>query len=406
MLATLIPLFNDQTEVKAYSLFTQKENKLLNPLQMGTQAFDGAISIHGLDIIENIGLDNLLGDRDAFLELSQFSIFSDIENECNAPAERIVFLIDTRIPPEESFINRIVALRQKGFRFAIKKIGPDKFAEYNEILKQCDFILLDHRKVNVKSAKAIFQKAYPNMKLVAVNVDTKEEYENLTVNGSFDLYEGEFFRMPVREAGEEIAPMKMTYINLLNVVNNPDFDLTEAADVIGHDTALVIRLLEMANRRSINSEITSIRHAAAMIGQRDLKKWINSAVTKELCVDKPSEIVRMSLIRAKFAENLAPSFELASQDQELFLMGLFSVMDVILDKPMEEALSMVKVSKQIEDALINHKGPLSHVLNFMLEYENASWQEVSRLIIMEDMDMDTVYRAYVEALGWFKSLFD
>lgn len=405
MLATLIPLFNDQTEVKAYSLFTQKENKLLNPLQMGTQAFDGAVNIHGLDIIENIGLDNLLGDRDVFLEINQFSIFSDIENECNAPAERIVFLIDTRIPAEESFINRIEALKKLGFRFAIKKIGPDKFAEYNTILKHCDFIFLDHRKINVKSARAIFQKAYPNIGLVAVNVDTKEEYINLTSNGSFDLYEGEFFRMPIKEAGAEIAPMKMTYINLMNVVNHPDFDLSEAADVIGHDTALVIRLLEMANRRSMN-EITSIRHAAAMIGQKDLKKWINSAVTKELCVDKPSEITRMSLIRAKFAENLAPSFELASQDQELFLMGLFSVMDIILDKPMEEALSMVKVSKQIEEALINHKGPLSHVLNFMLEYENASWQEVSRLIIMEDMDMDTVYRAYVEALGWFKSLFD
>lgn len=251
----------------------------------------------------------------------------------------------------------------------------------------------------------VFKKAYPNISLVAVSVDTKEEYDSFTQGDSFDLYEGEFFRMPIKIAGEEVAPMKMTYINLMNVVNHPDFDLSEAADVIGHDTALVIRLLEMANRRSIN-EITSIRHAAAMIGQKDLKKWINSAVTKELCVDKPSEITRISLIRAKFAENLAPSFELASQDQELFLMGLFSVMDVILDKPMEEALSLVKVSKQIEDALINHKGPLSHVLNFVLEYENASWQEVSRIIIMEDMDMDTVYRAYVEALGWFKSLFD
>lgn len=406
MLATLIPLFNSQMDVKAYSLFTQKENKLLNPLQMGTAAFDGAVHINGLDIIENIGLDNLLGDRDVFLELTQFSIFGEIEKECNAPFNRIVFLINTNIKPTEDYLKRIRELKSHGFRFAIKKIGPDKFAEYNPILKLCDYLLLDHRKVNVKTAKSVFEKAYPNIKLVAVNVNTKEEYDYLTKIGSFDLYEGEFFRMPVKDAGEELVPMKVTYIELLNVVNNPDFDLSEAADIIGHDTALVIRLLEMANRRAINSEITSIRHAAAMIGQRDLKKWINSAITKELCVDRPSEINRISLIRAKFAENLAPSFELASQDQELFLMGLFSVMDIILDKPMEEALTLVKVSKQIQDALISGSGPLAHVLNFITEYENASWQEVSRLIIMEDLDMDTVYRAYVDALAWFKSLFE
>lgn len=404
MLATLIPLFDDNTEVCAYSLFAQKENKLLNPLHMGTAAFDGAVHINGLDIIENIGLDNLASDRDVFLELTQFSIFSDIEEDCGAPHERIVFLIDPKITPTEPFLTRIKSLKSLGFRFALRKLPLERFAEYNPILVLMDYILLDHKKINVKNARTIFSKAYPTLKLVAVNVGTKEDYDKLTKDGSFDLYEGEFFRMPVKEAGEELAPMKITYIELLNVVNAPDFDLTEAADVIGHDTALVLSLLGMANRLSVN-EITSIRHAAAMIGQKELKKWINSAVTKELCVDRPSEITRMSLIRAKFAENLAPSFEMAALDQELFLMGLFSVLDVILDKPMSEALEMVHVSKQIQEALVNRKGELANVLDFVLEYENAGWQEISRIIIMNDMDMDTVYRAYVDALAWFKDLF-
>lgn len=406
MLATLIPLFNAEQEVSSYSLFAQKQNKLLSPMYMGTAAFDGAGQIEGLDIIENLGLDKLSGDRDVFVEISQFSIFSDIENDCGAPHERVVLLIDYTIEPKEPFLKRIKALKDSGFRFAIRKLPLEKFAEYNPILVMMDFILLDHKKINVKNARMIFSKAYPSLKLCAVNVNSLEDYKELTKNGSFDLYEGEFFRMPIKEAGEELAPMKITYIELLNVVNAPDFDLTEAADVIGHDTALVLSLLEMANKLSVNSEITSIRHATAMIGQRELKKWINSAVTKELCVDKPSEITRISLIRAKFAENLAASFELASQDQELFLMGLFSVMDIILDKPMEEALSLVSVSKQIQEVLLENKGPLAPVLQFIKEYENGGWQEISRLIIMNDMDMDTIYRAYVDSLAWFKDLFN
>ena len=112
--------------------------------------------------------------------------------------------------------------------------------------------------------------------------------------------------------------------------------MTKAADIIGRDTALVISLLKMVNRIAVNSEITSIRHAAAMLGQRELKKWINTAVANKLYADKPNEITRLSLLRAKFAENLASSFGLAAQGSELFLMGLFSVLDVILEKPMLE----------------------------------------------------------------------
>lgn len=406
MLATLIPLFNDKIEVSSYSLFAQKRNKLMNPSYMGTGANDGAAHITGMEIIENIGLGKLTGNKDVFVEINQFSLFADIENECGAPHEHMVLLIDTKIEPKEPFIGRITELKAQGFRFAIRKISVNQFAEYNPVLKLMDYALVDHEKINIKNARTIFLKAYPELKLCAVNVNSKLDYERLTADGNYDLYEGEFFRTPVKEKGEEVAPLKLTYIELMNVVNSPDFDLTEAADVIGHDTALVISLLEMANRLTVNSEITSIRHAVAMIGQKELKKWINSAVTKELCQDKPSEITRISLIRAKFAELLAPSFELASQDQELFLMGLFSVMDVILDMPMEEALKIVSVSKQLESALISMKGPLAPVLDFIHEYENANWQEISRLIIMNDMDMDTVYRAYVDALAWYKDLFN
>ncbi len=199
--------------------------------------------------------------------------------------------------------------------------------------------------------------------------------------------------------------MKENYIELLNLVNDNDFDLSKAADVIGRDTALVISLLGIVNRLSLNSEITSIRHAAAMLGQKELKKWINTAVTNELCADKPNEITRLSLLRAKFAENLAPIFEMAVFSSELFLMGLFSVLDLILDKPMAEALQMVKVSKHIEEALVDRKGELAPVLDFILHYENASWQEVSRQMVLKNIDMNHVYDAYTKSLQWYRDLF-
>ena len=142
-----------------------------------------------------------------------------------------------------------------------------------------------------------------------------------------------------------------------------------------------------------------------MLGQRELKKWITTAVTKQLCADKPSEVARVSLLRAKFAENLAPIFEQAGQSQELFMMGLFSVLDVILGKTMEEALEMLKVSKNISRALIKREGPYSDLYNFLLQYESANWTEVDRIMLLKDMDSDTVYSAYIDTLKWYRELF-
>ena len=213
------------------------------------------------------------------------------------------------------------------------------------------------------------------------------------------------FRSPVTKGQTEVEPLKVNYLELMNIVNDVDFELTKAADVIGRDTALVVSLLEMVNRIAVKSEVTSIRHAAALLGQRELKKWINTVITKELCADRPNEITRISLLRAKFMECLAPAFGMAMKASELFLMGLFSVLDIILSMPMEDALNKVNVSKDIREALLNHKGDFADIYDFMIAYENADWQEVSRIQILKNIDNDAVYKAYIEAVCWYKEMF-
>ncbi len=260
----------------------------------------------------------------------------------------------------------------------------------------------------MKSARLFFGQYFPNIDLCAVNIDSQEEFEELTQGeegGKTDYYEGDFFRVPIEESQTQLAPMKVTYINLLNVINAPDYDLTEAAKVIEKDPALVISLLEIVNRMSVNSEITSVKHAAAMLGQKELKKWINTAVTKELCSDKPSEIMRLSMIRAKYCENLAPLFDQAVLAPELFLMGLFSFLDIMVEKTMEEALKMITVSKNVENALLKGEGPLAPILEFVKAYENADWTESSRLLLLNSLKSDEVYRPYLEALSWYRDIF-
>jgi len=404
MLATLIPLFDNRMSVSAYSVFARKTNLFLNPSFMAGARFDGAGTVPELEVVSNMGVATLSGGKEVFVPINQFSVFAEISLQCTVPPEKVVLLMDNSIPPEAEYIKRVKELKEQGYKLAIRKIPISSFEDYKEIISQCNYILLDHAKIDISKAKIYFGRQYPNIKLCAVNVDTKEQYDKLVEDGGYDLYEGGFFRMPVTKSETEVSPLKVNYIELLNVVNAPDYDLTDAADVIGKDPALVISLLEMVNRMAFNSEITSIRHAAAMLGQKELKRWINTAVTKELCADKPTEIIRLVMIRAKFAENLASEFEMAMHAPELFIMGLFSALDIMLEKTMPEALDMVKVSKNVREALLEDKGDFAKILDFIKCYENADWTEISRILVLEDIDMNDVYTAYLGALRWYRDL--
>lgn len=405
MLVSLVPLFDENMAVKAYSIFTQKNNFLLNPLMLGTAMNDGAPRIDGLELIERMGIETISSDKLLFVSVTNTSIFLDIQSVSDAPKNRIVLLIDNTIPPVEMYINRIKELKDKGYKLAIRKLHVTEYENYREILGLMDYVFLNTKKISVEKIRVYFDKLFPNVIMVAGNIDTADVFEEIKGLNACKMYEGSFFRVPVTKGQTEIAPLKANYIELLNIVNNENYDLTKAADTIGRDTALTISMLKMVNKFARNSEITSIRHAAAMLGQRELKRWIRTAVVNELYADKPNEIMRLSLIRAKFAENLAKSFELAIKSEELFLMGLFSILDVILEKPMSEALTDVHVSKDVFDALVNRTGNLAPVFEFVEQYEMANWSEISRQMLLHKIDMKDVYNAYVDALVWYRKIY-
>lgn len=404
MLVALVPLFDENMAVSAYSVFTQKHNYLLNPSLLGTGQNDGAARVEGLELIHNIGIETLSDDKEIFIPVTNISILADLEGQCDAPHERIVFLIDNTIPPVEMYISRLKCLKEEGFKLAIRKLAVSEFEHYREILALMDYVLLNNQKIAIDKAKIYFRKLYPNARLCAGNIDEMAVFEALRKEGGYSLFEGNFYRVPVTRGSNKVAPLKLNYIELLNIVNGEDFDLQKAADIIGRDTALTISLLGMVNRMTVNSGITGIRHAAAMLGQRELKRWINTAVAGKLYADKPSEITRLSLLRARFAENLASCFGLAVKKDELFLMGLFSVLDVILEQPMAEALEVMRVSGDIRRALTERSGVLAPVLEFMLQYEAANWQEISRQMLLGNMTMESVQQAYMDALKWYREL--
>ena len=405
MLVTLIPLFDESMSVRAYSISSQKRNSFLDPTIMSSAAMFDAVNNPGFEVINSLGIDTLSKDCELFVPITSVSLFSDISEQCDAEHDRIVLVVDNSVEPEFQYVERIMILKDMGYKFAIRGLDVNDFEPYKPILRLMDYILLNHKKIVISKAKIYFSQVYPRVKLIASDLDSLGMFDSLKIEGGYYLYEGEFYRMPITKGNTTVSPLKLNYISLLNLVNSEDFELTEAADIIGRDTALIISLLKMVNKVSHSTtEITSIRHAAAMLGQKELRKWITTAITKELCADRPSEVTRISMLRAKFAENLSELYGIGGMSQELFLTGMFSVLDLMLDKPMKEALSLVNISKAIDEALLEKKGDLGEVLTFIEEYEKASWQEVSRLMILKDIEMNDVYKAYLDSLSWYRDL--
>lgn len=376
----------------------------MNPSLLGSRQFDGAAYVDGLELIQELGTTTLSGGKPIFVSLNNISIFSSLESECKNTNHAPILLIDQTFPPVSMYTNRIRELREFGYHFAMRNLPVHCYEDYAPILSQMDYILIDCQKIDAVKASFYFRKLYPDICICASNIPDMETFGKLSPAETISLFEGTFFRMPVTRGEHKVSPLKINYISLLNLIEEDDFDLTKAADIISQDTALIISLLRLANTRSFNSEITSVRVAVSMLGQKDLTRWIQTTVIEKLCSDKPNELMRLSLLRAKFAENLAPVFGMAMRSQELFLTGLFSILDIILDCSMEEALSMVGVSGKIRAALLERTGSLAEVLHFIVKYESAEWQEVSRQLVLKNIEIPDVSHAWVSSLQWYAKL--
>ena len=405
MLATLVPLFKEDMSVAAYSLYAQKENLFANPLHLGTGANDGAGNIVGIEVINNISIDILTKDCDIIVPVNNISIYANISEQYCGPKNRIVILLDSSIKPEKGYYERVKSLKQEGYKLAFNKLAVTKIEAYRQMLEYVDYFCVDCTSADPIKLGLICAKLLPGIPIVAENIPTQEIFEQLRDSKLFAMFEGEFYRVPINKKDTTISPLKMNYLKLLKIINTPNFDLTKVAAVISQDPAMTISLLNIVNKLTLNSNISSIKQATALLGQKELKRWLNTTIISSLCSDRPNEITRLSLIRARFAENLACVFGMKAKIEELFLMGLFSVLDYIMDKPMEEALSVIPVSQDIFSALVKKEGVLSDIYRFLLSYEAGEWQEVSRQMILKEINMESIYQAYVDSLKWYKNMF-
>lgn len=394
-----VPLFDNEMSVLAYSFRFQKGTGLFSDHEH--TAFDGAFESPLLNLVGSIGLEALTLGKPIFVPVSHITLLVDLDENFNEDPTKVVFVLDKNFEIDELYVERVIRFKLLGFRFAVS--SKIDLSYHTPLIRLCDYAFVDSKTMNPFEASKFFTGINKHISIIVSNIDNANTFRDVRFGG-FSMFEGQFYRIPVSAGQNTVNPLKVNYIQLLNIVKDDNFDLEEVSKIIRHDTALAISLLKLVNSLGLNQEIRSINHASAMLGQIELRKWITTAVTKSLSADKPNEVTKLSLIRAKFAENLAPCFEMAIHAQSLFLMGLFSIIDVILDMPMPSALDVVPVSNAIRGALLYHRGDFYKVLEFMIDYETADWAAVSRLLILNNIETEAVLNAYIGALSWYGSM--
>ena len=241
-----------------------------------------------------------------------------------------------------------------------------------------------------------------NVKLLAEKLETQEDFK-LAKNLGFDLFQGYFFKKPEILLTQNLAPLKISYLQLLIKLNEDELDLVELSNIISRDLGLTYRLLKMVNTLSfsLRREVDSVKDALILLGDIKTRKWISVIVLTELSNDRPEELVRTSLVRAKFAELLSSKAKMENKSDVLFLSGLFSMIDVILNKPLEDILKELNISKEVKDSLLDEDDKLYKFLNLIISYEKGNWEEVSEIGKAFNLNTEDISDCYMNSLAWY-----
>jgi c-di-GMP-related signal transduction protein len=223
----------------------------------------------------------------------------------------------------------------------------------------------------------------------------------------FTHFQGFFFCEPEILSSADVPAFKRNCVRFMAELHRPELDFDKLEVIIKQEVALAVKLLRYLNSAGFGwrHEITSIKHALRVLGERAARKWCSLMALTVLGEDKPAQMVITSLVRAQFAEQVGREAGLGSRDVDLFLIGMLSTLDGLLGRPMAEALSHIPVSSEIRDTLLGRRTSLSAVWSLVLCYERAEWDRLKELADVADVSVGRLPSLYRNSVQWVDRIF-
>jgi len=356
-----------------------------------------------IDTLNVVGFDAVCDGRLAFINCTEQMLLKEFF--LLLPPDQVVIELQT-VPVNQAVAEACMQLRQKGYKIALDNFILDDRREPLAIY--ADFLKVDIRNHSFAQNAALAAKhATRNRQMLAEKVETRVQLLEASTTG-YTLFQGYFFRYPERMRARHIPANQATQLRLLQVISAVEVNLDDVEDLIKHDASLCYRLLRYLNSPLVGmpSPVRSVRHAMALLGERELVRWLRMATTLAMGQDKCSDLVLSSLVRARFCELISPKIDQGKSD--LFLIGMVSLMDAILEIPMGVVVEGLAFDAATKDALLGAKKgsetPLTPLYRLMLAREEGDWEEVTAQARKLNLSLPQVNRAYNEAMVWARQM--
>jgi len=394
------PIFDVKKKVYAYELLYRTGQQNQSNVIDGDQATSSVIA----NTLMLIGLDSLTQGRLAFINFTRQLIEQEIPTVFSNDMLVVEILED--IIPDHEFIQSCKSLKEKGYTLALDDFVLDY--PYEEIVDLVDIIKVDFLLTNPEERTAIIRKySGRNIRFLAEKVETLEQFEE-AVQAGYTYFQGYFFSKPVIMTHKDIKPAAFSYVKILEELDGPEPEYDKIANIIEYDVSLSYKLLRLINSAAFytNSRVTSIKHALVMLGFKEIRKWISIVMLRELAGDKPDEIVRTCLLRGKMGEILAANFGLKPRKTEVFLMGMFSMIDTLMNQEMGDALKALPLEEDVKSGILGEENPFSELLKLIIAYEKGNWDYLFLQAKKGGVGMNVFPDAYLEAVKWGSTVFD
>jgi EAL and modified HD-GYP domain-containing signal transduction protein len=336
------PIFDAQQNVFAYELLYR--DSAHNAFPVGTSD-EQATSRLFFNTLMMLGPDKLTAHHLAFINLSSATILENFP-KLLVPQNCVLEIVE-RTNKIAEVTQRVKALKQEGYKFALDDYdGDDKWAP---LLAHVDYIKIEMDDVIIKTNMRIkkIKRANPHAKIIVERIETHAQFHSLKQAGC-DLFQGYFFARPEMITYKDVEPGKVIVFDLLRFTAKESLCFDEIQKQVARDVAITARVLKLANARSGSTKltITSISQAVVYLGEDSIRQLVRVLALSELGADKPSELTKLALTRAQFIALLLGQnhAELVGQG---YLVGLFSVMDAILDTNLEAIVKEFSLDESI-----------------------------------------------------------
>jgi EAL and modified HD-GYP domain-containing signal transduction protein len=319
------------------------------------------------------------------------------------PPGRIVPEILEDVAADAEVIAACRELKRRGFRIALDDVVTESRPE---LFALADIIKVDFLKSDERQQARLAERLSGKVHLIAEKVETPDVFRRALRQG-YHGFQGFFFARPETMTRSDIPVHQHHYLQLLRELNRPGIRLDEIGDLIRRDLSLTYRLLTYLNSAhfGLRHEVRSIRHALTLLGEREIRRWATLISLASLGSDRPGELIVMSLCRGRLLETLAGAMNLKDQTQDLFLLGLLSLLDAIVDCPLRECLQGLPLAPDIADALSGTPGRFRDALELTIAYEAGDWDAVfarSRDLGLRASELPDIY---LDAAGWSRDTF-